>query len=297
MPQERLILCPEARRDAFLEIIGSARQRIRLSMFRCTDFKVMDKLAEALGRGVAVELLLTQRSKGWEKKIRELGLYLESMGARVVRYGVPQVKYHAKYMVADGRVGLITSLNLTKKHFERTCDFVLVTEDPEVARSLDVLFEHDTSTPDLPIPEGLSKRLIIGPDNSRAAFHQLLSAAQSSLRIADHKVSDRHVVELLHAIEARGVQVEVFGHGAIPDLKSHGKALVIDDSIAALGSVSLSTPSLDSRRELSITQNDPACVAQLTEFFGQARHSTISAALETHAASADADDDGDEDEE
>ena len=94
-------------------------------MFRCTDFKIMDALGEALSRGVAVELLLTQRAKGWEKKIRELGQYLESMGAHVQRYREPSIKYHAKYMVVDGSRALVTSMNLMKRHFEKTSDYVL----------------------------------------------------------------------------------------------------------------------------------------------------------------------------
>ena len=89
---ERVILAPAERRPAILDAIAAAQSTIRLSMFRCTDFRVMDALAAARQRGVSVKLLLTQRAKGWEKKIRELGQYLESMGAEVHSYGLTGTK-------------------------------------------------------------------------------------------------------------------------------------------------------------------------------------------------------------
>ena len=46
------------------------------------------------------------------------------MGACVNGYGIAGVKYHAKYLVADGRRAIVTSLNLTAKCFETTAEFV-----------------------------------------------------------------------------------------------------------------------------------------------------------------------------
>ncbi len=63
---DQVTTTPAERRPAILSAIESARSKVRLSMFRCTDFKVLDKLGEALQRGVSVELLLTRRAKGTE---------------------------------------------------------------------------------------------------------------------------------------------------------------------------------------------------------------------------------------
>ena len=49
-----------------------------LTLFRCDDTKVTDELAEALDRGVKVDVLLTQKAKGWERRLKGLRVFLES---------------------------------------------------------------------------------------------------------------------------------------------------------------------------------------------------------------------------
>src|SRR5947208_13777715 len=95
---DQVILAIEQRREAVLDVIRSARRRLLISVFRCTDVPVMDAIADALQRKVDVRLLMTPRARGWEKRLKELGEYLESMGAKVRSYSDPVVKYHAKYI-------------------------------------------------------------------------------------------------------------------------------------------------------------------------------------------------------
>ena len=108
-------------------MIAGSRERLVLSLFRCNDFAILDALAAALERGVKVEAIVTKRAKGGKKRLKKLWETLESMGAVVHRYGDPVVKYHAKYVVADGRSALVATLNPTKKCFTRTLDVVLTT--------------------------------------------------------------------------------------------------------------------------------------------------------------------------
>src|SRR5436305_14781671 len=81
--REDVVFAVDGRRDAFLEVIRSAKRRLLISLFRCTDFAVLDAIAEALQRNVEVKLLLTPRARGWVKRLKELGAFLESMGAQV----------------------------------------------------------------------------------------------------------------------------------------------------------------------------------------------------------------------
>jgi phosphatidylserine/phosphatidylglycerophosphate/cardiolipin synthase-like enzyme len=263
---DRVVVAIEGRRAAFLEAIRSATRSVRLSMFRCNDFQIMDALGEALGRGVAVELLLTRRAKGWEGKIRNIGLYLESMGARVYRYAPKKVKYHAKYLLVDDRAAIVASLNLTRKSFEKTADFMVGTEDPDVVESLSRLFQHDATAPYSAAPEGLSPRLIVGPETAREGCRKLMEGARRILRIVDHRVTDAEMLALLERRQSEGVRVEIYGRGALASHKSHGKMVIVDDATAAVGSISLSTPSLDGRREISIVTEDEECVTRLLSF-------------------------------
>ena len=266
-PEERLILEPGERREAVLQVIRAARERLVLSVFRCDDFKILDALASAIRRGVRVRALLTQRAKNWDKRLQELEVFLDSMGAEVHRYAGAETKYHAKYIVADDGPALIASLNFTRKCFDKTCDFIVVTCEPGTVAGLTQLFENDCRHPEAALPREFSDRLIVGPDLARTRFLEMLGQARRSIRIIDHRVSDPQVVALLRKSQASGVSVQVLGQGAVDGMLSHGKMLVVDDAIAAIGSISLSPPSLNLRREVAVMVRDPGNVGKLSRFF------------------------------
>ena len=189
------------------------------------------------------------------------------MGAEVYRYGGAQTKYHAKYIVADDGPALIASLNFTRKCFEKTCDFIVVTCEAGTVAGLTQLFDADCRHPDASLSPGLSDRLIVGPDRARPRFLEMLGQAHRSIRIIDHRVSDPQVVALLRNCQASGVSVQVLGQGAVDGMLSHGKMLLVDDTIAAIGSISLSPPSLNLRREVAVMVREPGNAAALKRFF------------------------------
>src|SRR6187399_2196308 len=166
--RERLVLDPAERKAALLGVIGAAKRRLILSLFRCDDFSVLDALAAALERGCEVEAVLTKRAKGGKKRLKKLWGALEEMGAVVTRYADPVVKYHAKYLVADESTAIITTLNPTRKCFTKTWDAVLITKDPAVVKSLMTLFKSDVAGVPLPSRRPVGRRLIVGPERSRA---------------------------------------------------------------------------------------------------------------------------------
>ena len=267
--KETLILDPDERKAALLRVIGSAKRRLVLSLFRCDDFTVLDALASALERGCEVEAILTKRAKGGKKRLKKLWGALEEMGAVVTRYGDPVVKYHAKYLVADGTTAIITTLNPTRKCFTKTWDAVLVTQDPSVVKGLLTLFKADAAGVPLPSRRPLGRRLIVGPERSRPEIRALIESAKHSIRILDHKLSDPDVVALLRERRAEGVIVTVLGKHPMGGILPHGKMMIIDEARAVLGSTALSTLSLDFRREVSVVIHDPALVKQLNMSYQQ----------------------------
>jgi phosphatidylserine/phosphatidylglycerophosphate/cardiolipin synthase-like enzyme len=267
---DQIILAVERRRDAVLDVIRSAKKRLLISVFRCTDVLVLDAIAEALHRNVEVRMLMTPRARGWEKRLKELGAYLESMGAKVHPYSDPVVKYHAKYLLADDGPALIGSLNLTAKCFSATCDFILLTYDPGVIAGLRDLFEVDWLAPHSTLPVRTNGRLIIGPERARAQLTGLLESAKRSIYIIDHKLDDPNIKALLKAKKAQGVEVRVLGEGQVGGLLSHGKLMIIDGKAAAFGALALSALSLDFRREVSVVVEDPKCLRKLRDFYRSA---------------------------
>ena len=250
-----------------VDIIAHARERLVLSLFRCNDYGILDAIAAALERGVKVEAILTKRAKGGKKSLRKLWEALGDMGAVVHWYADPVVKYHAKYIVADAQRAMVATLNPTKKCFTRTWDFVYVTDDKDVVRSVSTLFALDAAGERILPRHRLSDRLIIGPEAARQRMRDLVAGARTKIQVLDHKLSDPEFVALLRERRAAGVDVALLGRKPVGPLVPHGKLLIIDEARAVLGSTAMSALSLDFRREVSILVEHRAVVANLVEFY------------------------------
>jgi cardiolipin synthase len=263
---DRLVLRPAERRQSIIEFMRSAKRELALSMFRCDDFGIIDEVAAAVQRGVRVRVLITQRARGWKEKLKELTALLKSLGAEIRPYENPEMKYHAKYVIADDARAIVTSLNFTRKCFVETCDFIVFTHDANVISGLKQVFENDFDTPSLPLPS-ITERLIVGPDQSRARLTDILSMAQTSIRIMDHRVTDPLILDLLATKQRQGLTVQVLGSGPLDGLISHGRMALIDEKTAIIGSIHLSPPSLDMRREVAILIEESAVVTELYDYF------------------------------
>ena len=262
---DRVISAVDQRLPALLDVIRGATRKITLSLFRCNEKAILAELARATARGVAVDVLVTSRVKGGEKKLKKLWAALEETGATVRPYTDAVVKYHAKYLVADEGPAVVGSLNFTHKCFEETCDALVVTYDPLVVSGLRQLMAADRDGRRL--QENLTGRLIVGPERARRQFTALIEGARSCIRLIDPKLSDPDLVTLLNRRRAGGLTVEVFGSKRLGDLKSHGKIMLIDDSLAVVGSLALAALSLDFRREVAIVIDEASAVAEVAQLF------------------------------
>jgi phosphatidylserine/phosphatidylglycerophosphate/cardiolipin synthase-like enzyme len=261
-----LVFTPAARRAAVLQLMRSAGRTLMLSVFRCDDLTIVDELAAAVARGVRVRILITRRARGWKRKLTRLTALLQSTGAEVLRYKNPAMKYHAKYVIADDGPALVTSLNFTTKCFETTCDFLVFTDDADIVSGLKRLFEADCAD-GAAFPDGLTERLIVGPEQSRPRLRRLFAEAGSSIRIIDHRVTDPEILAILAEKQRQGVAVQVARHGRISGLLCHGRMILIDEKTAIIGSTHLSRPSLDLRREVAIVTKESGLVTELSDFF------------------------------
>lgn len=262
---DRVVCKPHARQKAVIEFIRAAQNSLLLSMFRCNDLAVLHELGEAVARGMKVEVLVTARAKGWGKRLNPLAGCLNCMGVTVHRFKASS-KYHAKYMVADGNAALISTQNLTRKCFTRTRDFLLVTQDLRIVRTLQETFRADLEGKPAPSTESL----IFGPENSREHIEQLLGSATTSIRILDHKLSDPGVLAILRDRAHKGVDVVVENGAGTPGKIPHGRLIIIDGAVAVFGSFALTAQSLDTRRELAVVIQEPALVAKLERQFEKA---------------------------
>ncbi len=263
-PADRIVITCDERREAVVEIIRGARKWIGLSLFRANDKDIFKELAQAVSRGVEVDVLVTSRAKG-KKKLKKLWEALEATGARLFAYNDSVVKYHAKYLVADDGPALVTSLNFTRKCFGKTCDAIAVTFDQHVIAGLRDLMAADREG--RPVPDTLPSRLIVGPERARKQITSLIEQAKTSIRVLDAKLTDPGLAALLRARRADGVAVDVYDAKRYADLRSHGKMMLIDGQVAVVGSVALAALSLDFRREVALVVDGPEAIAEIEKLF------------------------------
>jgi phosphatidylserine/phosphatidylglycerophosphate/cardiolipin synthase-like enzyme len=284
---DELIVTAEERRATLIDIIRHARREITLSLFRCNDDLIVEELGAAVARGVQVDILVTGRSKGGRKRRQKLLRALARTGATIHTYSDPVVKYHAKYLVADDGPAVVMSLNFTRKCFRKTCDAMVVTYDPAVVSGLRQLMAADRDCHS--IPDGVTPRLIIGPERARRQFTDLVEQARTSIKLIDPKLSDPDLVTLLKERREAGIDVEILKAKKIGNVKSHGKMMIVDDRIVAIGGLALAALSLDFRREVAITIDDPIAVAEAVQLFASmqfAQHSREPLSMVMVAAAA-----------
>ena len=264
-PRDAVVTAPGDRRDVVVRAIRQARERLALSLYRCNDAAIFDELKQARERGVKVDVLVTSRAGGGKKRLRKLWRALEETGVSIHPHTDPVVKYHAKYLVADDGPALVASLNFTRKCFAKTIDAVVVTHDAEIVSGLRNLLTADCGH--APMPDGLSSRLIVGPERARRQFTAIIERASSSIRLIDRKASDPALMTLLQERRAAGVRVELYDMKRLCGLRSHGKIMLVDESLAVIGGLSLNPMSLDFRREVAVTVTEPSAVAEVANLF------------------------------
>ena len=191
MTPDRVAITPVERRAAVLRLIRGARRRLGLTIFRCNDELVLAEVAAAIARGVEVDVLLTRRASGWKRRLGRLQQRLLRMGARVTRHGARATKHHAKYIVADEGPLLVASFNLTRKCFNDTCDFAVVTHDPAAVSDAWRLFDADLARRALPASAGAQSRLVVGPEWAGTAVRAMLAGAREHIRIIGERTDER----------------------------------------------------------------------------------------------------------
>jgi phosphatidylserine/phosphatidylglycerophosphate/cardiolipin synthase-like enzyme len=268
--------------DSFFPIvraIDKAERCINLTVFRMDDPIIQRALVEAHARRVRIRVLISSSARGWEERNQKLLKEARKVGIATKEPSGDKKKarYHYKVMTVDESVALVFTFNPTRENLHYTRDFGIEVYNPQVATEIDRLFAADwdntSFTPNEDSP------LLISPFNSRKKMNDILEGAEKSIHIADAKVEDPAIVQLLVNKARSGVEVRILGsqHGAplpssldsraIPRFKLHAKCTIVDGKRAVIGSMNLRTESFDKRREVSIVVDDPDALKRLNAVF------------------------------
>lgn len=265
--------------DSFFPIVGaidSAKQAIKMTIFRMDDPIVKDALQNAVKRGVKVETLVAVDSKGWIKRNKKLSEELSKLGVEVrAQHSKEKIKrYHYKMMTVDDELALILTFNPTQKNLHYARDFGLLLRDREIVAELNRLFDADWEGKKFK-PE--PSPLVISPYNSREKMIALIRSASHSIRILDAKIEDQQAIGVLLKKAAEGCDIKIISKDTsfeglssslhfrkLARFQLHAKCIVVDGRRFFIGSQNLREVSLDQRREVGIIIED-AVIAQKIE--------------------------------
>jgi cardiolipin synthase A/B len=269
----RLIVQPEDGVVPIVAGIRSAKNSIDMPIFRLDHIEVDKAIKSAVKRGVIVRTLIAHTNSGGEKGLRKLEQRLLATGATVSRTDDDLVRYHAKFMIIDGRVLYLMGFNYTHLDIDRSRSFAIVANNRRLVQEAIKLFEADFNRH--PYSAGL-KQLLVSPENARAELANLLRDAKKQLLIYDVRITDNAMVRILKERAKAGVEIRMMGKLQKKDLdariekfpgKLHARAIIQDGKKAFIGSQSLRRLELDERREVGVIFTDPRVVKQLIAVF------------------------------
>lgn len=269
----KLIVEPADGVGPLLAAIKSAKQRVEIAVFRFDRQDIETALKAAAERGVKVTALIAFANRGGEQGLRRLELRCLAAGIIVARTSDDLIRYHGKYILIDRRVLCALSFNFTHLDIDHSRSFGIVTTDATWVREAARLFRADcTRTRYAPKTE----TFVVSPANSRRVLEAFLKRAKTQLLIYDPKISDRQMLRTLHERAKAGVEIKVIGSvaGRVPfdvhkpaGLRLHTRTIIRDRRQAFVGSQSLRSVELDSRRELGVIVRDAKAVKTLIETF------------------------------
>ena len=269
----QLIVLPEDGVAPVVAGIRSAKKTLDIPIFRLDHIDVDKAIKSAVKRGVVVRTLIAHTNSGGEKGLRKLEQRLLATGATVSRTDDDLVRYHNKFMIADGRTLHVLGFNFTHLDMDRSRSFGIVTKDRRLVQEAIKLFEADFNRQ--PYTPG-HKNFLVSPENARLELGTFLKGAKQQLLIYDVRITDNAMIKILKERAKAGVNIRMLGKLEKKDVgvhvekfpgKLHARVIVRDGRSAYVGSMSLRRLELDGRREVGVIFTDAGVVKELISTF------------------------------
>lgn len=282
-PLDTFVL-PEAGEQPYLDVITGAQRSLRIMVYEFTSASIREAVRARAATGVEVRVILDRTQQSDNQETFDV---LTAAGAKV-QWSDPGFTYtHAKFLVADDAVALVSTGNLDH-YMHSGRNFGAVDRDLGDVRTLAKLFDADFAHV---APVIGCTRLVLSPDNAKERHLELINSATTSLTIESMQFSDRDIRDAVLARFRAGVDVRVLlaspswvsangsagawlnANGIPARWRSspalHVKALVIDGNAAFLGSENLSWTSLTKNREVGLVSTEADDVALISGTFEQ----------------------------
>ncbi|HEY9721115.1 MAG TPA: phospholipase D-like domain-containing protein [Oscillatoriaceae cyanobacterium] len=276
---------PDSGPDFMHNAVTRARRSVQIECYMLTEKTLIQDVIAAKKRGVQVQVMLEQHpymgpnpsptgpNQSTAKTLAQAGIQ--------VRWTSRKFRYtHAKILLVDGQTAFVSSANFTYSGLNKNREYIVTDTQSQDVAELERMYQADYAynsfTPS-------ATDLVISPVNSRAGLFELMKSAKHDIKIQDEEAGDPALDQLLKTKLAEGVHVEALlgaekstpapgepytepgnvvtgrtwsSYGAQVRFQSspylHAKAIVVDGQAMYVGSVNLSTNSMDNNREVGI---------------------------------------------
>lgn len=156
---------------------------------------------------------------------------------------------------------------------DRSRGFGIVTKNAKLVQEAVKLFESDSTRCTYTLK---LNGFVVSPANSRKVLGTFLKRAKKQLLIFDPKISDKEMIGILRNQAEAGVEVRIIGR--ISDrvgfavkkptsIRLHTRTIIRDHRQGFIGSQSLRSTELDTRRELGLVVRDAKIIKRLVAAF------------------------------
>ena len=269
----KLIIEPNDGVGPIVAAIKNARKSVEIAIFRFDYASIEAALKAAVIKGVKVTALIADANRGGVRSLRELEMRFLAAGIVVARTDNDLIRYHDKFIIIDRRTLYTLSFNFTRLDIGRSRGFGIATKNTQLVQEAVKLFEADctrtTYAPKLDV-------FVVSPENSRKSLGKFLKRAKKQLLIYDPKISDKEMIGILRERAKAGVEIRIIGRiTARLDLtvkkstsvRLHTRSIIRDQHQAFIGSQSLRSAELDSRRELGLIVRESKIIKKLIDTF------------------------------
>jgi phosphatidylserine/phosphatidylglycerophosphate/cardiolipin synthase-like enzyme len=267
----QLIVEPDAGARAVLGLVTAARASVWMEMYLLTDADAIAALAARARAGCDVRAILEPHPYQADGANQAAYDALAVAGATVAWSSPRFALTHAKAIVIDHVRLAVMTLNLTQAGLTANREYVAIDDGRDDVAAAEALIAADLAGGGTVPAAG---RLIASPGGTRAPLAALIDGASQSLDLEMEELSDSGMVDALAAAATRNVAVTivlpasglsaasasaaqrlaaagvVVRQLAAPDV--HAKVIAADRRRLYVGSINLTSASLDANREIGL---------------------------------------------
>ena len=274
------------------KFLDSTDKYLKLETYDFTNKFFKTRFQDISNRWVPVQIILeNNKYQEYGNTFRELQEYFtwnENIELRSDKQ-MWTMYVHAKVTLNEDAFWVQTA-NLTKSSFESNREHFFYSKDSDFRYSLEKLIDADWTGDNLSTLN-LHPNLVVCPFNCRDVIETLLESAEKSIVIQTQYIVDDEILNILHK---KSEQVDMaiivadtddnydlisyFWPWIARTLKTHynhTKMILVDEKYLLLGSMNLSTNSLDKNREIWIILMDTWHISEFIQWFKKDRENSI----------------------